>query len=204
MISFRYVPAICALLAIALVPTLIHSYGGPGKGDGLSTASIPAELAGYAGRQTDRSPTWGARRFESRDWMEREYVIGGDTVRLTVVRSEDAKSLYHHPELAIAYGTPFAGVETRTIEGRPGLTVHVLTSSQGSPAQGLYVLHYGGRFVDNPILFQARTSIELLFGRRKPMTIFFVLDENASADNDLQSSRAVRVLLAAIDSFTRS
>ena len=47
MISFRYVPAICALLAIALVPTLIHSYGGPGKGDGLSTASIPAELAGY-------------------------------------------------------------------------------------------------------------------------------------------------------------
>src|SRR5688572_26522482 len=69
-ISRRFLPLVCALIAMALVPTLIHSYFESTIEDGLTTATIPLSLAGYDGRPSGRDPSWGERRFESGDWIE--------------------------------------------------------------------------------------------------------------------------------------
>jgi hypothetical protein len=203
MISARHLPLTCVLLAAALVPTIIHSYSGRVFVDGRSTAAIAATLDGFAGVPTDRNESWGKRRFDSDDWMERSYERAGDAVRLTVVRTYDAKSVYHHPELAVSYGTSFAGLDTRRPAQRPDVPLHILRPSPGVKAIGMYVLHYDDRFVDNPVLFQIRTAGELLFSQRKPMTLFFAFDPNgaeAGVDTPEQLA-ATRLLLAAVDSF---
>jgi hypothetical protein len=200
-IASRYLLSLCVLLGLALVPTIIHSYADDVARDGL-TASVADSLAGYSGAPTDRNAEWGARRFDSDNWTERLYTRAGDDVRLTVVRSFDAKALYHHPELAIAYGVPFVGLDVRRFDARPDIPVFVLEPGAGVNAAGLYVLLYDGRFIDAPIRFQLRTAGELLFSSRKPMTLFFVLDSSASPP-DIERSGAVQLLFAAIDDFQR-
>jgi hypothetical protein len=201
-ISTRYAPAICVLLALCLVPTLIHSYSPHLDGDGRAAAAVGTSLAGYIGSPSDRNATWGERHFDSRDWVERTYRDGSDEARLTIVRSYDAKTLYHHPELAIAYGTDFVRENTRTLRLRPDMPVHVLQPGPGTRAIGLYVLHYDGRFIEDPIRFQIRSALEMLVSRRKPMTLFFVVDTNVPAGADVDTLGAARLLLAAVDSFT--
>jgi hypothetical protein len=202
-ISPRYVPAICVLLALALVPTIMHSYSADRAIDGRTTAAIPTALAGYQSTPTDRNAGWGKRRFNSEDWLERDYTDGRNRVRLTVVRSFDAKSVYHHPELAIAYSKGFAGSEVRRAADRPEVPIQVLKPAPGNQAIAMYALHYGTRFIDNPIVFQLRTAGELLVTRRKPMTLFFVVDDRATEEETFEHSPARTVLFAAIDGFLR-
>ena len=200
MISPRYLPYLAVLLGLALVPTIIHSYADDTERDGRETSRLPMVLAGYSATPTDRDSTWGERRFESHDWVERGYVKAGDRVRLAVVRSFDPKSLYHHPELAIAYGTPFIGVQAQRWTRRPDVPVFVLEPGRGSNAAGFYVLHYGSTFVEAPIRFQLQTAGELLLTRRKEMTLFFMLDPQLPQAG-LERSGAADVLFAAIDAF---
>lgn len=201
MISTRYVPVICVLLAVALVPTVIHTYAADPWTDGRATSAIPSTLNGFTGLASDRHPGWGQRRFGSDDWIERTYARDRRDIRLTVVRSYDAKTLYHHPELAIAYGHSFAGLNTVRVDARPEVPVHALVPNVSERARAAYVLHYDDRFVDNPILFQLRTAGELLFSPRKPMTIFFALSPDAEPDADDVTPALSAVLFAAIDEF---
>ena len=205
MISFRYVPAIAALLVLPLVPTIIHSYGTDGApADGRSAAAISPFLGGYTSVPTGRNATWAMRRFASDDWMAREYVdpSTGEAVSLTVVRTLDAKSVYHHPELAIEDEVSFVGEETRRFPERPDVPVHVLQPGPGVRGAALYALHYDDGFVENPIAFQIRAAGELLFSRRQPMTLFFVF--GASVPESSSSPAMLRVLFAAIDNFLQS
>lgn len=205
MISPRHVPAVCLLLAAALVPTLIHSYSGDVADDGLRTAAIPENLVGLVSSPSGRPANWGQRRFGSDDWIERNYQGQGQHVRLTVVRSYDPKSVYHHPELAVAYGptygSSFGRREVRRLESPPGLPVHVLHPSPEGRALGLYVLHYDGDFIADPLWFQIRTAGQLLFSRRKPMTLFFAHDLGGGDVEQLHALPSTLLLLAAIDRF---
>jgi hypothetical protein len=201
--SLRYIPAICVLLALALVPTIIHSYSDQVYDDGRRTSGIPSTLAGHASAPTKRNPTWGKRRFDSDDWVEREYrSSSGSVVTVTVVRSYDAKTLYHHPELAVAYGRETFGREdVQRFDQRPDVPVHVLRTITDAPALALYALHYDTDFVENPVAFQIRSAGELLFSRRKPMTLFFVLEDRGSSIEDVRRSSASTLLFAAIDAY---
>ena len=199
MIATRYVAPVCVLLGLALVPTMIHSYADDRERDGRLAAGIPVNLAGYTGFPTDRNDTWGERRFNSDDWMERTYERGAEQVRVAVIRSFDAKTLYHHPELAVAYGTPFAGLETRRFAARPDVPVFVLQPGPGVNAAAMYVLHSGNQFVEAPIRFQLQTAGRLLFSRRAPMTLFFVFDPDVREGSSVEDSDAARLLFAAID-----
>jgi hypothetical protein len=198
--------ALVLLLGLALVPTLIHSYGNSVESDGLSASSIPVRLAGFSSVPSGRGPNWGRKEFDSPDWIERNYLKDGDTVRLTVVRSYDLKTLYHHPELAVAYGgqygSSFGRHEVHRLGRRPEVPVHVLSPTPGANALGLYVLHYDDEFVADPIWFQLRTSLKLLVSRRKPMTLFFAHVLQAPAAADLDSLPAAALLFASIDRFT--
>lgn len=206
-LSPRYLVALSLLLAAALVPTLIHSYGGDTEADGRSTAAVPHVLAGYASTPSGRAEGWGARRFDSFDWMEREYRTDAGDVRLTVVRSYDLKALYHHPELAVAYGGTFGGNFERAdvvrFAARPGLPVHVLPPAPGASSLAMYVLEYDGEYIEHPMWFQLRTAGRLLFSRRKAMTLFFAHDLRVRPDAAIaiEERPSVPLLLAAIDSF---
>jgi hypothetical protein len=202
MISSRLMPAACVCIALALVPTLIHSYGGGLATDGRITAALPTSLGSFSSTPSDRDATWGKRRFDSDDWVERNYTDGVHPVRLTVARSYDPKTLYHHPELAVAYRTSFEAVRSRRLPERPDIPVHVLAPGPGEQSRAMYVLHYDGRFVDDPIMFHIRTAGELLFSKRKPMTLFFVLDTDPVAADQVGKA-ATQVLFAAIDSFLK-
>jgi hypothetical protein len=70
MISHRFIPIVCLLLAAALVPTIIHSYSGATHDDRRTTAAIPAVLVGHDSVPSERDETWGKRRFDSDDWTE--------------------------------------------------------------------------------------------------------------------------------------
>jgi hypothetical protein len=192
---------VCALVGLALVPTLIHSYAETTVRDGLSTQVISTSLAGYQGVPSGRNATWGKRRFDSDDWMERDYTSNGDTVKLSVIRSFDPKTLYHHPELAIAYGPSYIRNEVRRFAQRPDVPVHMLYTDTDVGTVAMYALLYDNRFVEDPIGFQIRTAGELLFSRRKPMTIFFVTDQKVAASANIDTLPAANVLFAAIDSF---
>jgi hypothetical protein len=201
MLSSRYAPAVCAALLLALVPTIIHSYAGMVVADTFKTAAIPPVLEGYQSAATDRSADWGQRRFESYDWFERKYSDGKDTVVLTVIRSYDLKALYHHPELAVAYHfANFTDAAVRRFPDRPDMPVHVLSNDDAGPT-GLYLLYYDGRFIEDPIRFQIRTAGELLIGGRKPMTLFFVRDDEAPSGANPLTLPAARLLLSAVQAF---
>jgi hypothetical protein len=199
MIAPRYLPTICVLLALASVPTFIHSYSGAVAGDS-HTAVISTQLAGFSATPTGRGVRWGKRRFNSEDWIERDYRKGDSSVRLTVVRSHDPKSLYHHPELAIADGTGFAGERIVRAPARPEVPIHVLHPADGVEATAAYVLHYGDRFVDNPITFQLRTAGELLISPRQMMTILFAFEGRRPQDGAISSAMS-DLLVAALDDF---
>jgi hypothetical protein len=202
MISARHTPLLGAVLALALIPTLIHSYAGATAVDGRTTASIPVVLAGLTSTPARRDDTWGSRRFESDDWFERNYIAGTERVTLTVARSYDLKSLYHHPELAIADNLSFERVELRRFDEHPDVVVHWLVPSPGVTARAMYVLHYDDRYIEDPIWFQLRTAGELLFSRRQAMTLLFARQVDVAEAADDQALPATRLLLAAVDAFT--
>jgi hypothetical protein len=204
MLSSRYAAATCVALLLALVPTIIHSYVGVVVTDGRATASIPTTLMSYTSFPTKHPVDWGESHFDSHDWFDRTYTLGGDTVVLTVVRSYDLKALYHHPELAVAYhSAKFDRSEMGTLPGHPDIPIHVLSNDGATPI-GLYALHYDGRFIDDPIRFQLRTAGELLFTGRKPMTLFFVRDDAGPAGVAPLKLPAAQLLREAIEQFLRS
>lgn len=186
-------------VVIALVPTIIHSYADVRIDDGRSVSAIPMTLAGFPGRVSARDGEWGRRRFDSHDWTERKYVNGQSEVTLTVLRSYDLKKLYHHPENDIAYGVPLRGRGTWTPPSHPDRPLHVMRSNTGQ-AMAVYALLHNGRFITDPIWFQIRSSLALLVSGRRPMTLFFALDDDERATS-VGDADATKVVLDAIDRF---
>lgn len=200
MISARYAGWLLVLLMLALVPTVIHSYAELTVDDGKSATQIPEALAGYSALPGPRNAGWGRRRFDTDDWIARRYVSGGTEVTLTAIRAYDLKALYHHPELAVAYDTPFFEHQVRYFRGHRSVPVHVLRD--GDRALGLYVLLYDHEFVTDPIWFQLRTSARLLVSGRRPMTLLFARQTLLPRGQDIENSGAATVLFAALDAFT--
>ncbi len=193
MISTRYLHTIGGIFALALIPTVMHTYVGMSHEDGRTTGAIAHQLAGFEGVATSRSPAWVKNVYESDDFIERRY--GGD-VTLFVARSYDLKALYHHPELAIAHGLSYdsASIAPASTPSRT-VPVHVLTGSGGLAA---YVLLYNGQFVENPFWFHASQAFSMLFTPGAPMTLFFAHGPGAP---DALNSPVTRVVLAAVESF---
>jgi len=199
--SQRYALPVIILLAVALIPTVIHNYMEAKTKDGLITSAIPATIAGFTSTQTKRLPNWGETTFDSNDWVERQYTDStGKAVRLFVARSYDPKQLYHHPELAIVYGVDLKDAGKVQVDGARRIPVHLL---RGRTSNGLaaYSLLYDGEFVENPITFQIRTSWQAIFRPRKQMTLFFVYDGDAVQGVGFDAQPAAQVLVGAVNGF---
>lgn len=204
MISHRFAPITVALLALALIPTVIHSYRGLTVDDGLRVSATPEVLAGMPSRPTDRKARWVEANLASTDWFERTYRVGTEDVRLFAARSYDAKRLYHHPELALLRGMELEPAGRARLPGRPDVPIHVLSTSRGGrKGLAVYTLLHEGRYVENPVLFQIKTSAELLFSGRRPMTLFMASDL-AGSTRLIDKAPAVAVLTAAIQAFEKA
>jgi hypothetical protein len=200
-ISTRYTAVVAILFATALVPTVIHSYRDGTRPDGLRAAALTVPLDGQTGTPTKRRANWGQDRFSSNDWLDRQYPGG---LTLFVGRSFDAKKLYHHPELALAYGQSYGPAAVTRLPLRPDIPVHVLRGTDTNVRRvALYALAYEGAYVADPIRFQLRMSIEQVFSARKAMTLFFVTGQLPPAETGLESSAAARLLLEAVQEFER-
>jgi len=201
MISTRHAASVALLLALALVPTAIHSYWGVVAVDGLRTTGVPEVLDGMSSTPTARRTPWVVSNFQSEDWIERTYRAGAEDVVLFAGRSYDPKRLYHHPELALLRGYETSPVGTTYAPGHPEIPLHVVTTQKADRrGVALYALLYDGRFIDNAVTFQLKTSAELLVSGRKPMTLFMASDLAGTPDRAAESP-AARVLLAAIAAF---
>ena len=198
MIATRYAAVTAVALGLALIPTTIHTYMGDTLDDGVRAEAISPELAGRSGVEAKRRIDWVEWRFDSRDFVERHF---GDQT-LFAVRSYDGKRLYHHPELAVAYGDSYGPETLERLSVRPDVPVHVLrTLGDTKPGLSVYVLSYDGSPIANPLMQQLRISFQLLFSRRKPMTLLFVRDPSSPAGSRLDGSAAAALLIAALDSF---
>lgn len=201
MIASRHAAAVAALMALTLLPTMIHSYAGVVVDDGRRAVHVPETLGAITSLPTDRNPNWGRRHFDSDDWLERRYATPAGSVTLSVVRSFDLKTLYHHPEIEIVEGADLKASRKETFAAHPEIPVVVLATENERGPVVFYALHYAGGFVRDPIWFQIRTAGELLFGGRQAMTLFLVQDENVPAGADLSARPALALLYAAIQQF---
>jgi len=194
-ISTRYLPAAAIMLALALVPTFVHTYVGLTAADGKTTAGIPRELDGVQGVDTARNAIWVRENFGAEDFIERRY---GSDVTLFVARSYDAKRLYHHPELGAAYGRSYDKASVARIPMTSGpVPIHVLTGPGGLAS---YALLYNDEFVENPMWFQATQVFSMLFGPRREMTLLFA---HGPGSREPSTSPTMRILRAAVESFRR-
>ena len=150
-------------------------------------------LAGYTGAPSGRNATWGQRRFDSDDWTERTTVVGRDEVQLTVIRSYDAKALYHHPELAVTSST-FTGTEVRRFAQHRTSRCTCCTRTPGRRSRCTRCT-MTAPFVQDPIRFQLRTAGELLFSGRKAMTLFFLRRTRCRAASRISSRSLARAVL---------
>ena len=189
MMSLRYAPVVTALLALALVPTIRNTYVDAHVADGRTLQSIPMSLGGRYGTATERGTRWATTSLEAEDAIERRY---GQDVTLFAARSFDAKQLYHHPELAVAYGRSYSASGVRPAAARPNVPVHWLT---GTDAWAVYALSYGEDYVGDPVRFELRRAFTALVTPRQPMTLFFVHGRGTVPAD------AEALLLQAIDSF---
>lgn len=200
MITSRFALPVSILLLMALPSTILHSYMEATVSDGLVTEAIGKTLNKTQSLSTKRRDDWVGETFSSSDWIEREYYGPDGNVLLFVARSFDHKRLYHHPEIGILRGVDLGKAESIELAQSPAIPVSVLRSQVRQGAAG-YVLLYDGEFVENPMIFQLKTSISLLFGPRKSMTLFFVYDSELSELTSFNTSPAARILEQAIDSF---
>ncbi|WP_031434333.1 hypothetical protein [Methylomarinum vadi] len=204
MFSTRYAIPVALLLTVTLVPSLIHNYFGLTVTDGKTTNRISNRLSDFESKPSSRNPEWGEVTFDCYDWFERIYKDKqGNSVRLFVGRSFDHKKLYHHPELALSYGNDLARAEKIDFSLPPEITVYLLRAN-GKRGMAAYALLYEDEFIANPILHQINNSLNLLVSPRKPLTLFYVSDDNEKSQALFAETTMAHILRQAIDDFTSS
>ena len=194
MIAARYARPVAVLIAIALIPTVLHSYVGASSADGRRAERLPSELSGLYGASTPRGGRWAMQALDAEEAIERQY---GPELTLVVARSYDVKGLYHHPELVVAYRLRFDTHTTVRFDQQPTIPVHVLT---GPGRTAAYVVQSGDRFVDDPLAFEMRSVFSAMFSARRQATLFFVhgREEHMPIRFD---SPTIALLLSAVQSL---
>lgn len=201
MISSRYAIPVIILLALALVPTTIHSYIDAKVNDGKSINDVALTLENFTSTPANRNSRWGMDIFGSEDWFERDYRDKQHhKVRLFAARAYDHKRLYHHPELALSYGRSLSDNDILHLPGHPDIPVFILWNNERSILVA-YVLLYNDEFIADPINHQLSESMRLLVSSRKPMTLFYASQTMAPGDTEFSQSAAASLLSLAIQNF---
>jgi len=175
-LSLRYLYPLSACLLLALIPVVVHSYVRIEINDcrGARAFLPQSQLASDFARRPD---VWMRERFQSSQWHEESFDRDGLRFDVSIIRSYDAKRLYHRPESSLLERTSV--VESRGIEWVSAdsgvLPIHRVYYGKTNPAVLVaYLLVYRSSPVANPYLAQLRAAPVELFSGRYPMTLFFI------------------------------
>lgn len=202
MISSRYALSVTMVLALALIPTVFHSYLVTLINDGRSAERITHVFGEFSSKPYDqRKARWVKKVFDSQDWVERIYKnSSGEKVRLFVARSYDLKRLYHHPELGLSHGADLKSEGVFMLHGKSEIPVHLL---QSRSERGLvaYVLLHDGMFIKDPLAHQLLEAFKQFVSAKKAMTLFYVSDSISPNGVDFNKTSAAFILGEAVKSF---
>jgi len=175
-LSLRYVRPLSVCLLLALIPVVVHSYIRVQVDDcGNPSALLPQFDPAYG--PSSKRDAWMRDRFQSSQWQEGSFSQDGLRLDFSIVRSYDAKRLYHRPENSLVEEQ--AVVERRVIEwvqdGSGSLPIHRAYYGDTDPAIAVaYLLVYRSAPVASPYWPQLRAApAEVVTGSR-PMTLFLV------------------------------
>jgi hypothetical protein len=197
-VSRHRLPGLAALLVVALLPTLVHSYRGYDVTPTPITANtLPRALGGAAGVDRARDPVWMRATFGADSWAERAYEVPGQG-RLTIfaARGSDLKKLYHHPELGALHGRSFDRVRLVPLDADATRPMHVLQNDTTGDS-AIYVLLYDGEWVSNPYWLQVSSAVSSLWRGRRPLTLVMVYGPGV-LENGLPVEAARRALAEAV------
>jgi hypothetical protein len=119
---------------------------------------------------------------------------------LFVGRSYDHKRLYHHPELALSYAKDLRSAGQIRLPGQPEIPVNLLRN-ETRPNMAAFVLLYDGKFIESPISHQIKDSLKQLISARKPITLFYIVDDNEPKNSIFMQSATASLLNKAIKDF---
>ncbi len=180
-LSKRYQPHLAILLGMALVPVAVHSYvqvrsddcAHPERLLGVASASTPdPERDAWVGGRFDADAWWSGQLEPERDGMSLEY---------TVIRSYNAKRLYHRADDRLLAPTAEARVvEWLDVDGTR-IPIHRSFYKQsladGSQYLTAYLLMHEGEAVANGYLAQLKHAPAQLIRGSRLMTLFMVSGE---------------------------
>jgi hypothetical protein len=129
-------------------------------------------------------------RFRSSQWEEGSFSRDGLRYDFSIVRSYDAKRLYHRPENSLV---EHADVKQRGIEWVPAdsgaVPIHRAYYDGSDPViVAAYLLVYRSSPVASPYWPQLRAAPVLLFSGRRPITLFLI-QARGSADRSREMEK---------------
>lgn len=165
------------LLALTLLPVVVHSYFGFRTDD----CAHPDVILGgcYAASADDgRRAAWMKETLDAESWCEGTIPtdLPGVNLDVRIVRSYDPKKLYHNPELAFmrGYSVKSKGIDLMEA-GLEKIPIHRLhfDPDRGS-VFGAYLMVYNSKPVANPYTSQVLSFLPQLLSGSRPMTLYFV------------------------------
>jgi hypothetical protein len=163
-------------LLLALIPVVVHSYLQVEIDDCKAPGAFlrESEPASHSGGARD---AWLRERFQSSQWSEGSFVRDGQRFQFSIIRSYDAKRLYHRPENSLVeHSVVVKDREVEWVRADSGaLPIHRAYYGDMDPAILVaYLLVYRSSPIASPYWPQLRAApVELLSGRR-PITLFFI------------------------------
>ncbi|MGA7462514.1 MAG: hypothetical protein WBW69_19930 [Candidatus Korobacteraceae bacterium] len=175
-LSLRYVRPLSVCLFVALIPVVVHSYFHLEIDDCKTPLALVQEPAhpSDAGAKRD---AFMRDRFQSSQWQEGSFSKDGLQFDFSIVRSYDAKRLYHRPENSLVEHS--AIVDRRDLvwveADSDAMPIHRAYYGDTDPAILVsYVLVYRSVPVASPYSAQLRAAPVEVFSGRRPMTLFLI------------------------------
>jgi hypothetical protein len=195
-LSRRYALHAIALLLLPLSPVLIQTYG---RYDTDDCAHVQALLGrGPIEGAEDPRGRWVKDLFSAVQWKEGSLPPGSSSAefKTAVIRSYDAKKLYHHPESALVRGASLKSRGTEWIEvGGESIPIQrVYYDGADSATIVAFMLVYGSRPVGNPYVAQFTALGRELRRGRTPMTMFFISGRGPLSQEALMDEQAKKWL----------
>jgi hypothetical protein len=175
-LSLRYLYPLSACLLLALIPVVVHSYLKVEIDDCKAARVLVPESAqvSHSGGSRD---AFMRERFQSSQWHEGSFFSEGQRFDFSIIRSYDAKRLYHRPENSLvehAFVVQSREIEWVRADFGP-LPIHRAYYGDTDPAVLVaYLLVYRSSPVASPYWPQLRAAPVELFTGRRPMTLFLI------------------------------
>lgn len=193
LLSNRYALGLTAVLALASIPVVLHSYVGFRRDDcAHPMALVPNAEDGELGeRSVFLRSTFAASQI--RQGVHRP-VGARIALHHATVRSYDPKRLYYRPDHYLAENRKPEGrdLEILEVEGAR-LSVFRPRFPRPTPISPVtlaaYLLVYRGEPVARPIHAQLRSAIQQAITGASPMTLFFAWTEVSPADTEEAEAR---------------